>query len=318
MRIVVLDGYTLNPGDLDWTPLEALGECQIHDRTAPELTVERASGAEVVLTNKTILDAPVLGRLDALRYIGVLATGYNVVDLDAASRRGIVATNVPAYSTESVAQMVFAHVLNLTQQVGHHARTVREGKWTRSEDFCYWDAPLVELQGLTMGIVGLGRIGKAVARAARAFGMRVAAYDAFPTTGVDPDVEMVDTVDELVAQADVVSLHCPLTDQNKHLVNAEWLARMKPTALLINTSRGPLVDEQALADALSRGAIGGAGLDVLSVEPPAADNPLLSAPNCFITPHVAWATRAARQRLLTTAVENVAAFLEGKPRNQVG
>ena len=318
MRIVVLDGYTLNQGDLCWARLEALGDCRIFDRTPAEQTVERAVGAEIVLTNKTVLDRAVLMRLDTLQYIGVLATGYNVVDLDAAGERGIVVTNVPAYGTPAVAQMVFAHILNLTQQVAHHAQTVRGGKWTRCEDFCYWDTPLIELQGLTLGIIGLGRIGRAVAVLAKAFGMRVMAYDPMAPPDVDPDVQRVDVMDDLFSGADILTLHCPLTDENRHLVSAERIARMKPTAFLINTARGSLVDEEALADALNRQAIAGAGLDVLSAEPPAADYPLLAAKNCFITPHIAWATRAARQRLLNTAVDNVRAFLAAAPQNQVG
>lgn len=317
MKIVVLDGYTLNPNDLSWAALEALGGCTIHDRTAPELTVERARDAEIVLTNKTVLDRAVLEQLPVLQYIGVLATGYNVVDVAAAHERGVVVTNVPTYGTESVAQMVFAHLLNLTQHVAHHSQTVREGRWSDCVDFCYWDTPLIELQSLILGIIGLGRIGRAVAGIADAFGMCVLAYHTSAPDTADLNVEMVDNVDQLFSRADAITLHCPLTDENRELVNAERLAQMKPTAFLINTSRGPLVDERALADALNRDALAGAGIDVLAVEPPRRDNPLLTAKNCFITPHIAWATRAARSRLLDTAVENAASFLKGAPKNHV-
>lgn len=315
-RIVVLDGHTLNPGDLDWAPLRALGPCEIHPRTPPGQVVERARGAEAVLTNKTVLDREILARLPGLRYIGVLATGYNVVDVGAARERGITVTHVPDYSTPSVAQMAFAHLLNLAQRVGDHARSVREGGWTRCEDFCYWLHPLVELAGRTMGIVGFGRIGRETGRIARAFGMRVIFHDVAPLEVPPEEARAVD-LDTLFRESDVVSLHCPLTDANRGLVNAARLALMKPTAILINTSRGPLVDEPALAEALNAGRLAGAGLDVLGVEPPPAGHPLLSARNCFITPHIAWATRGARQRLLETVVSNLKAFLEGRPRNVV-
>jgi len=316
MKIVVLDGYTLNPGDLAWKDLEALGSCAVYDRTPAELTVERANGAEIVLTNKTVLSADIIERLEQLQYIGVLATGYNVVDVEAARKRGIPVANVPTYGTESVAQMVFAHLLNLAQHVAHHAETVKAGRWSACPDFCYWDTPLIELQGLTMGIIGLGRIGRAVARLARAFGMKVIAYDVTTPSPLPEGCKMVG-LDDIFRRADVVSLHCPLTPQTDCLVNKERLALMKPTAFLINTSRGPLIDEQALAEALNDGKIAGAGLDVVATEPPAQDTPLLKAKNCYITPHIAWATRAARKRLLQIAVENVTAFLDGRPQNVV-
>jgi glycerate dehydrogenase len=316
VQIVVLDGHTLNPGDLTWEDLEALGACTVYDRTPDELIAERAAGAEIVLTNKTPLTADTLRQLDRLKYVGVLATGYNIVDVEAARTRGVPVTNVPTYGTESVAQMVFAHLLNLTQRVGHHAETVRRGRWSTCPDFCYWDTPLIELQGLTMGVMGLGRIGRATARLARAFGMAVLAHDIQNMPPAPEGCEMVD-VDDVFRRADVVSLHCPLTPQTATLVNAERLALMKRSAFLINTSRGPLVDEQALAEALNGSRIAGAGLDVLAVEPPVQGNPLLRAKNCFVTPHIAWATRAARERLLRVAVENVAAFLGGKPQNVV-
>ncbi|HOK78054.1 MAG TPA: D-2-hydroxyacid dehydrogenase [Verrucomicrobiota bacterium] len=316
MRIVVLDGYTLNPGDLDWSPLESLGSCTIYPRTSPDQVLGRAMGAEIILTNKTILNRDTIVQLSTLRYIGVLATGYNVVDVAAAKQRGIIVTNVPTYGTASVAQMVFAHLLNLTQHVAAHAESVRAGDWTRSEDFCYWRFQLVELAGLTMGIVGFGRIGRETGKLARAFGMKVIYHDVFAASVPAEEGTAVD-LDTLFCESDVVSLHCPLTDTNRGLVNAARLNLMKPTAFLINTSRGPLVEESALAEALNSGRIAGAGLDVLCVEPPSPDNPLLTAKNCFITPHIAWATRAARQRLLETAVANVRAFVQGKPENVV-
>lgn len=316
MNIVVLDGYTLNPGDLSWEPLQAMGACTIYARTPAELTVARVQEAEVVLTNKVVLSREVIAQLPKLRYIGVLATGYNVVDVATARERGIVVTNVPAYSTHSVAQLVFALLLELTHHVGHHAQSVHDGRWSASPDFSYADYPLIELDGLTMGIVGLGRIGRAVAALAQAFGMSVLAYHYRPVAP-PAGVELVE-LDELFRRADVVSLHCPLTADNAGMVHAGRLALMQPGAFLINTARGPLINEQDLADALNAGRLAGAGLDVLSVEPPPADNPLLSAKNCLITPHFAWATHAARIRLLTAAVENLRAFLDGSPVNRVG
>ena len=317
MRIVVLDGHTLNPGDLSWHGLETLAACEVHDRTPPELVVRRAAGAEIVLTNKTPLSRGTIEQLDKLRYIGVLATGYNIVDVEAARRRNVPVTNVPTYGSRSVAQMVFAHLLNLAHHVGHHARSVADGRWTNCADFCYWDYPLVELAALTMGIVGLGRIGRATAELARAFGMNVLASDVATVSSVPDGVTMAE-LDDVFRQSDVISLHCPLTPENENLVNVERLALMKPTAFLINTSRGTLVDEPALAAALNNGRIAGAGLDVLEIEPPRVDNPLFSAKNCFITPHIAWGTKAARMRLLETATENLKAFLDGSPRNLVG
>ncbi|MGA2617209.1 MAG: D-2-hydroxyacid dehydrogenase [Thermoguttaceae bacterium] len=316
VRIVVLDGYTLNPGDLSWQPLEALGQVTVYDRTAAADVLTRVAGAEILLTNKTVLGRETIEQLPKLRYIGVLATGCNVVDIEAAGRRGVVVANVPDYGTASVAQMTIAHLLNLTQHVGHHARTVAEGRWSRSADWCYWDFPLGELEGLVMGIVGLGRIGQAVARLAEAFGMRVVGHDPQSAVAAAEGIRRVE-LDEIFALADVVSLHCPLTPQTERLVDARRLAMMKPTALVINTSRGALVDESALAAALSAGRIAGAGLDVLGLEPPRPDNPLLRARNCYITPHVAWATHAARQRLLHAAIDNVRAFLSGRPVNVV-
>jgi glycerate dehydrogenase len=315
MNIVVLDGFTLNPGDLSWRELQALGACTIYDRTSPAEVVPRAADADILLTNKTVLNAAILRESPRLKYIGVLATGTNVVDLAAARARGIPVTNVPTYGTKSVAQMTFALLLELAHHTGHHAQTVREGRWTQSVDWCYWDFPLVELDGLTMGLVGFGRIGRAVSELAAAFGMKVIAYD--PVAASAPaNVRLVE-LDVLFRESDVVSLHCPLTSDNANLVNADRLRLMKPTAFLLNTSRGPLVDERALADALNSGTIAGAAMDVLTQEPPPATNPLLTARNCILTPHLAWATRAARTRLMHIVVENVRAFLQGKPQHVV-
>ena len=315
MNIVVLDGFTLNPGDLNWSELEALGLAKIFNRTPPDEVLSRAAGAEIILTNKTVLSREQIQQLPQLQYIGVLATGTNVVDLAAARERNIPVTNIPAYGTKSVAQATFALLLELAHRTGHHAQTVRDGRWTRNADWCYWDFPLVELDGLTMGIVGLGRIGRAVAELACAFGMKVLAHSTSKKT--EPSFVRYVELEALFRQSDVVSLHCPLTPQTKNLVNATRLDWMKPSAFLLNTSRGPLVDEAALAAALNAEKIAGAGLDVLPVEPPPADNPLLRAKNCIITPHNAWGTRSARTRLMRVAVDNVRAFLAGKPQNVV-
>ncbi|MBY0278063.1 D-2-hydroxyacid dehydrogenase [Candidatus Binatia bacterium] len=318
MKIVVLDGYTLNPGDNPWDALAALGDLTVHDRSAPDETVPRARGAAIVLTNKTHLDAATLAALPDLRYVGVLATGYNVVDIAAARAHGITVTNVPEYGTDFVAQHVFALLLELTNAVGEHDAAVHAGEWQRCPDFSFWKRPLLELAGLTMGIVGYGRIGRRVGDVARALGMRVLA-SVRPGTAA-PAATATETwcdLETLFATSDVVSLHCPLTSDNTRFVNAALLARMKRSALLVNTARGPLIDEQALAEALAAGTIAGAGLDVVSVEPIRADNPLLRAPNCVLTPHVAWASLAARRRLMATAVDNVRGFLAGKPQNVV-
>ncbi len=315
MNIVVLDGFTLNPGDLSWAALKGLGPCKVYDRTPPDQVISRAATAEIILTNKTVVTSAALEHLPKLKYIGVLATGTNVVDLAAARERGIPVTNVPAYGTKSVAQATFALLLELAHHAGPHAASVREGRWTTNPDWCYWDFPLVELEGLTMGIVGLGRIGCAVSELARAFGMNILAHG--PRVKSAPDYVRLVELNCLFRESDVVSLHCPLTPQTKHLVNADRLALMKRSAFLLNTSRGPLVDEPALAGALNQGKLAGAGLDVLSVEPPPADHPLLRAKNCIITPHNAWATRAARERLMRIAVENARAFLAGNPQNVV-
>ena len=315
MKIVVLDGHTLNPGDLSWDGIKALGECEIHERSAPGEVVARLEGAEAGLTNKVAITGEMMKQLPRLKYIGVTATGYNIVDIAAAKERGIVVTNVPAYGTDSVAQATFALLLELTNRVGHHAQTVRDGRWNRCPDFSYWDFPLIELAGLTMGIVGYGQIGQQVGRIAQAFGMKVIATQRRPKK-VEAGVRIVE-IEELLRESDVVSLHCPLTPETKHLINAERLRLMRSTSYLLNTSRGPLIVEQDLADGLHSGRIAGTGLDVLAVEPPVNGSPLFTAPNCFITPHQAWATRAARQRLMEMAVRNLRAFVEGRAENVV-
>lgn len=321
MKIVVLDGYTLNPGDLSWDALAALGELTVYDRTAADDVILRAKGAQLVLTNKISFGETRLAQLDGLDYIGVTATGFNIVDIEAARRQGIVVTNVPAYSTRSVSQMVFALLLEMTQQVGYHSHLVRqENRWSRSPDFSFWDKPLIELDGLVFGVVGFGQIGRQVADIARAFGMQVIAHTAHPDkyTAYQQrgDVSFV-SLDELFRRSDVISLHCPLTDATRHLVDNRRLSLMKNSALLINTARGALLDEQAVAFALANSLIGGLGVDVLSCEPPSAENPLLKAPNTFITPHIAWASCEARHRLMDIVVDNVRAFLAGTPQNVV-
>ncbi len=317
MKIVVLDGYTLNPGDLDWAPLKALGSCIIYPRTAPEQIIERAVDAEIILTNKTVLAGSTLAMLPKLKYIGVLATGVNVVDLDTAKKQEIIVTNVPGYSTGSVVQMVFALLLEITQQVGHHAAKVKEGEWVTCPDFSFRDRPLIELAGKTLGVVGYGQIGQQVAKIAQAFGMKVLINTAHPEKyQQEKGLEFVD-IDNLFSDADVISLNCPLTEETGNLVNTARLARVKQGALLINTGRGQLIDEEAVAEALEEGYLGGYATDVLSQEPPNAENPLFSAPNCFITPHIAWATDEARQRLLDIVVANIAAFQSGTPQNRV-
>ena len=312
MKICILDGYSLNPGDLDWSPVDRLGDVTLFDRTPADKIVERAADADIVLTNKVPFSADTLRQLPRLRFICVLATGYNIIDTEAAARQGVVVANIPAYSTMSVAQMAFAHILNITNHVASYAREVADGKWTNCPDFCFWDSALTELAGKTMGIVGLGNTGMATARIAVAMGMKVVAMtsksaDTLPE-GITPA-----PLDDVLASADVVSLHCPLTPSTRHLINAASIAKMKPSAILINTGRGPLVDEQAVADALNGGRLAAFGADVLSQEPPRGDNPLLSARNCFLTPHIAWATLEARTRLMSTATENVRQFIAGEP-----
>ena len=362
MNIVILDGHTANPGDLSWDGLKALGRLTVYERTKPEELLERAKDADALLTNKVIIDAAAMAALPCLRYIGVLATGYNVVDIDEAHRRGIAVTNIPAYSTMSVAQMVFAHLLNITHHVERYAQAVRSGAWQSSKDFCFTlqafqplspspnpslagreedtnsgstvgektfcpptykggdggGSLIIELDGLTMGIVGLGSIGSRVAQTAQAFGMKVMAVSSKPEEELSRrGIRKATDLDELFGEADVVSLHCPLTDATRHLVDRRRLSLMKPTAILINTGRGPLVDEQALADALTEGRLYAAGLDVLCEEPPRHGSPLIQVPNCFITPHIAWASLAARRRLIDIATGNLAAFLQGREQNRI-
>lgn len=316
MKIVALDGYAANPGDLSWNELRTLGDCTIYDRTAPEQVLERAQDAEIILTNKVAITAQHMALLPALKIIGVLATGYNIIDVDAARERGIIVTNIPAYSTASVAQMVFAHLLNIVQQVKHHADEVRRGRWTANADFCFWDTPLIELQGKKIGIVGLGNTGYSTARIAIGFGMEVCAYTSKSHFQLPPEIKKME-LDDLFRECDIVSLHCPLTADTRELVNARRLSLMKSTAILINTGRGPLVNEQDLADALNSGRLFAAGLDVLSQEPPRADNPLLTAKNCYITPHIAWASHEARERLMSILLDNVKGYLSGKVINNV-
>ncbi|MCC8023074.1 MAG: D-2-hydroxyacid dehydrogenase [Clostridiales bacterium] len=316
MKIVNLDGYTTNPGDLSWDWLAQYGTYTIYDRTAPDQVMERAREAEVLIVNKTLLPRSVLEQLPKLRYVGLQSTGYNVIDCAAARELGVTVTNIPSYSTSAVAQLVFALILEHTNQTALHSRSVYDGEWSRCADFCYWKTPLQELQGKTIGIVGFGKIGRAVARIAAAFDMNILAY---ATTPKEPDglpVRMC-SMEELLEQSDFVTLHCPLTSDTEGLIGREALERMKPTAILINTSRGPVVDEQALADALNSGGIAGAGLDVLSQEPCSPDNPLLQAKNCFITPHIAWAGFETRRRLLGILEENLKAWIAGNPINVV-
>lgn len=318
MRIVVLDGFTLNPGDLSWAAIEKLGETVVYERTRPEEVADRLEGAEIALTNKVVLDAAMLRRLSpTLRYIGVLATGYNVVDVEAARELGICVTNIPAYSTASVAQMVFSYLLNLTNHVAYYTQqAVDEGKWVASQDFCFCDRPLTELAGRTMGLVGLGRIGSAVANIAQAFGMKVVAYTSKRQEELPGYIKKAG-MDEIFMQSDVVSLHCPLTEDTRYLVDEKRLRMMKKNAILINTGRGPLIDEAAVANALNQGKLGAYAADVLSVEPAQADNPLLSAPRVQLTPHIAWATREARERLMQICALNIAHFIDGNPQNTV-
>lgn len=316
MRITILDGYTTNPGDISWQPLLDHGECAIYDRTHSEQVLDRAKDAQILLTNKTPITAHHLDQLGQLQYIGMLSTGYDVVDVQAAARKNIPVTNVPDYATDSVVQMVFAHILHFTQRASDHSHSVRNGGWSARSDFCYWEYPLLELRGLTFGIVGQGRIGRRVAEVARVLGMRVLCYTFSGKGRPFEESENVD-LDTLFAESDVLSLHCRLSEESKELIHAHRLARMKHSALLINTARGSLVRERDLADALNSGALAGAGLDVLAQEPPDPENPLLTAKNCLITPHNAWATTAARQRLIHAVAENIRRFLQGDPINVV-
>lgn len=316
MKITVLDGYAACPGDISWDGMKVLGEFVLYDRTAPEEVVERAKDSEVILTNKVVINKEVIDQLPNLKYVGVLATGFNIVDTKYAREKGIVVTNIPAYSTDSVAQMVFAHILNITNDIAHYASENRKGRWTNSPDFCYMDNTLHEIASMSIGIYGLGSIGKKVAEVANAFGMKVYAVSSKEQSQLPPYVEKL-TLDEMLATCDIITLHCPLTDATKEMINAESLKKVKKGAILVNTGRGPLVNEKDVADALANGQLGAFCADVLTVEPARADNPLLSAPNCYLTPHVAWATFEARVRLMDIAVNNVAAFKKGEPINVV-
>ena len=316
MKIVILDGYSINPGDLDWKQIEEIGELTVYDRTAPEDIVSAVGDAEIVLTNKVVFTAEIMDRLPQLKYIGVLATGYNVVDVVAAAERGIIVTNIAAYSTDSVAQMTFAHLLNITNRVGHYGKQVKNLRWSSNKDFCYWDTKLMELAGKTMGIIGFGKIGMRVAEIARCFGMDVFVVTHRNSADLPEGIQKT-TLDGVLAVSDVLSLHCPLNDETREIINEATLAKMKPTAILINTGRGALINEDAVAKALCAGTLAGFGADVLCQEPPSADNPLFKAPNCYITPHTAWATSEARRRLVAIAAQNIKAFIEGTPINVV-
>lgn len=322
MKIVVLDGYTLNPGDLSWAGLEELGDLTVYDRTVfdrsnDNLIIERIGDAQIVFTNKTPLPREVLSKVPNVKYIGVLATGYNIVDIEAAKELGITVTNIPTYGTDSVAQMVFAHLLEICHHVAAHSDAVKNGEWTNNVDWCFWKYPLIELAGKTMGIIGYGRIGQAVGRVAQAFGMKVLANDKYPNKDLESDTLKYVELDELLANSDVISLHCPLFEENKGMINKDSIAKMKDGVIIINTSRGPLVVEEDLAEALNSGKVYAAAVDVVSKEPISADNPLLKAKNIIITPHIAWAPKEARQRLMKIAVDNLKAFLNGKPVNVV-
>ena len=316
MKIVILDGYSVNPGDMSWDGLKNLCQVTVYDRTLSEEVVARACDCEMVLTNKVVLDKKQLDALPRLQYIGVLATGYNVIDIAETKRRGIIVTNIPAYSTDSVAQMAFAHILHITNRVGDYARHNRAGRWDRNPDFCYWDEPLTELAGKTLGIIGLGTIGKKVAQIAQAMGMSILALTSKSAADLPSGIQKA-TLDDLFAHSDILTLHCPLTETTREMINKDSLAKMKRGAILINTGRGPLVNEQDVAQALQTGQLTAYGADVLCQEPPVGHSPLLDLPNAFITPHIAWATVEARQRLIEIAVDNVRAFIQGHPVNQV-
>lgn len=316
MKIVVLDGHSSNPGDISWEPLKQYGELTVYERTKPDQIIERAKDAEIVINNKVTFDAVTFEQLPKLRFIAVLATGYNIIDCAAARLHGVVVSNVPAYSTMSVAQMVFAHILNIYNHVNHYADENRAGKWSSNEDFCYWDTPLNELDGKTIGIVGLGHIGMRVAMIARDFGMKVAAFTSKKAESLPEGIHKT-TIDELISSSDIITLHCPLTPDTCEIINTKSIARMKKSAVVINTGRGPLVNETDVAAALTAGQLAAYGADVMVSEPPSADNPLLKCPNAFITPHIAWATREARTRLLNVTFDNVNAFIGGKPQNVV-
>ena len=317
MKIVVLDGYTLNPGDLTWEGLEKIGKLTVYDRTSKELIVDRIGDAEIIFTNKTPLTKEIFESCPTIKYVGVLATGYNVVDTDYAKAKGIAVTNIPTYGTAAVAQFAIALLLELCHNVGLHSQTVHAGEWSSSPDFCYWKSPLIELAGKTLGIIGFGRIGQSTAKIAQALGMKVVAYNEYKIKGIENDSLRYVTLDELFAASDVISLHCPLFPSTQGIINKQNIEKMKDGVMLINTSRGPLVVEQDLADALKSGKVKGAAVDVVSTEPIKPDNVLLSAPNCIITPHIAWAPKESRERLMNIAVDNLDSFLKGNPVNVV-
>ena len=317
MKIVVLDGYTENPGDLSWGDLERLGEVTVYDRTPPELVVERIGDAEAILVNKVAVTEEVLRQCGNIRYIGVLATGYNVIDTAAASARGIVVCNIPSYGTDAVGQYTIALLLEICHHIGHHAEAVKQGAWSASEDWCFWDYPLIELAGKTMGIIGYGRIGQSTGRIAQALGMKVLAYDTFQNPELESDTCRYADLDEVLGSSDVIALHCPLFADTEGIINKNTIAKMKDGVIILNNSRGPLIVEQDLADALASGKVYAAGLDVVSSEPIKGDNPLLNAPNCIITPHISWAPKESRKRLMDIAVDNVKAFLNGTLQNVV-
>lgn len=316
MKIVVMDGKGVNPGDMSWKQIQQFGELIVYERTASEEIIDHVGDAEIVLTNKTVFDEDTIAKLKNVKYIGVLATGYNVVDLKAASKRGIVVTNIPAYSTDSVAQMTFAHILNVTNHVDHYARASRDGEWSRCPDFCYWDKPLVELAGKTIGIIGLGNIGMKVANIALDFGMNVIAYTSKEPKEIPNGINKA-SIDNILSNSDIISLHCPLTKQTRELINKDSIAKMKRSVIVVNTGRGPLVNEGDVANALHNGLIGAYCADVMCSEPPSADNPLFVEQNAYITPHVAWASKEARIRLMDIAEKNIHSFLSGKPINVV-
>ena len=316
MKIVVMDGKGVNPGDMSWKQIQQFGELIVYERTASEEIIDHVGDAEIVLTNKTVFDKDTIAKLKNVKYIGVLATGYNVVDLKAASKHGIVVTNIPAYSTDSVAQMTFAHILNVTNHVDHYARASRDGEWSRCPDFCYWDKPLVELAGKTIGIIGLGNIGMKVANIALYFGMNVIAYTSKEPKEIPNGINKA-SIDNILSDSDIISLHCPLTKQTRELINKDSIAKMKRGVIVVNTGRGPLVNEEDVANALHNGLIGAYCADVMCSEPPSADNPLFVEQNAYITPHVAWASKEARIRLMDIAEKNIHSFLSGKPINVV-
>lgn len=322
LKLVVFEGYTLNPGDLDWTPLKELADVEIYDRVTYsrdeiDLVVERGKDADIILNNKTPIPAEAIKQLPNLKYIGMLSTGFDVVDIEAARERGIIVTNIPTYGTDAVSQMAIALLLEICHHVGSHSDAVYRGEWANNPDWCFWNYPLIELSGKTMGIIGYGRIGQATGRIAQALGMKVLAYDQYMNKDLENENMKYADLDELYAKSDVISLHCPLTDENRGIINKESIQKMKDGVIIINNSRGPLINEEDLAEALNTNKVGGAGLDVVSTEPIREDNPLLKAKNCIITPHISWATKESRQRLFNMAVENVKTYLEGKPTNVI-